>query len=377
MPVGTLTARGAELLRLAHERPDLTRAEAARALGTGTGTTADLVARLAGAHLLDERPAAPGGRGRPTRHLVPHPTGPLVIGVVVRHEDWRAAAVELGGALVAGEHGTRDGCDGATVLRAVRAATGRLRRRWPGRVRGLGVAVPGLVHDGHVLDAPILGWRDLDLRAALAADGEAFVAGNDATLAAVGEARRGAATGAAVHLHLHVDAGLGGAVTTGGRPLEGAHGLAGEFGHVPFGDPAVRCPCGARGCWGTTLDGSAFARALGEVPPRDPVSYAQRALDRAAGGDEDALRAARAVGTALGRGTGGLVNALDADLVTLGGLAARLLQVVPDQVRGACEDGLVRFRRSPPPPLVAAALGDEGPLTGAAELVWSQLWELL
>ncbi|WP_432488244.1 ROK family protein [Kineococcus sp. SYSU DK018] len=373
--MGTLTARGEELLRLAHERPDLTRAEAARTLGTGTGTTADLVARLTSAHLIDERPAAPGGgRGRPTRHLVPHRAGPLVLGAVVSHEDWAVGAVALGGAPVATERGTHDGGDGTAVLRAVRAAAVRLRRGAPGRVRGLGVAVPGLVHDGHLLDAPILGWRGLDLRAALAAEGEVFLAGNDATLAAVGEARRGAAAGAAVHLHLHVDAGLGGAVTTGGHPLEGAHGLAGEFGHVPFGDPAVRCPCGAHGCWGTTLDGTAFARALGEPPPGDPVSYARRALERAAAGDEDALHAARAVGTSLGRGAGGLVNALDADLVTLGGLAARLLAVVPDEVRGACEDGLMRSRRSAPPALVPAALGDDGPLTGAAELVWSQLW---
>ncbi|NAZ88671.1 ROK family protein, partial [Kineococcus indalonis] len=325
--------------------------------------TADLVARLAGERLLDEHPAAPSGtRGRPTRHLVAHPGGPLVLGAAVSHEDWRVAVLQLGGTPLATERGTHDGRDGAAVLHALRAAAARLHRRSPGRVRGLGLAVPGPVRDGHVLDAPILGWRDLDLRAALPAGtggappGEhVFVAGNDATLAAVGEARRGAATGAAAHLHLHVDAGLGGALTTGGHPLAGARGLSGEFGHVPFGDPAVRCPCGARGCWGTTVDGSALARTLGDPSPGDPVSYARRVLDRAAAGDEHALTAARAAGTALGRGTGGLVNALDVDLVTLGGLAARLLQVVPEEVRGACTEGLMRFRRDAPPALVPAA----------------------
>lgn len=374
--MGTLTARGAQLLRLAHERPGLTRADAARALGAGTGTTADLVARLTGEHLLHERPAPPSGsRGRPTRHLVAHPAGPLVLGAAVSHEDWRVTAVELGGGLLGTERGTHDGRDGTAVLRAVRAAAGRLRRRFPGRVRGLGLAVPGPVHDGHVLDAPILGWRALDLRAAAPAD--VFVAGNDATLAAVGEARRGAATGAAAHLHLHVDAGLGGALTTGGHPLAGARGQAGEFGHVPLGDPAVRCPCGARGCWGTTVDGTALARTLGDPAPGDPVSYARRVLDRAAAGEDGPLRAARAAGTSLGRGTGGLVNALDADLVTLGGLAARLLEVVPDEVRGACSEALMAFRRDTPPALLPAALGDDGPLVGAAEQVWSRLWDLL
>ncbi|NAZ88283.1 TetR/AcrR family transcriptional regulator [Kineococcus sp. T90] len=40
------------MLRLAHEHPGLTRAEAARALGTGTGTTADLVEAILDRHVL-------------------------------------------------------------------------------------------------------------------------------------------------------------------------------------------------------------------------------------------------------------------------------------------------------------------------------------
>ncbi|WP_309234128.1 ROK family protein, partial [Micromonospora sp. ATA51] len=37
----------------------------------------------------------------------------------------------------------------------------------------------------------------------------------------------------------------------GGRrdPVTGAHGAAGEYGHLPLGDRRRHCPCGARGCW--------------------------------------------------------------------------------------------------------------------------------
>jgi len=371
--VGTVTGRGRQLLALAHEEPGLTRAAAAARLGLSTGAAADLVTALTGAGLLDEEPvAAPGRRGRPTRRLTAHPAGPLVLAGVVTHESWRLAAVELGGRVLATAGGAHRGDDGGAVLRAVRAACRRLERRFPDRVRATGLAVPGPVRDGHLLDAPNLGWRALDLRA-VAPAGREVVAGNDATFAAVGEARRGAAVGTALAVHLRVDAGLGGAVTVAGTVLAGALGLAGEFGHMPFGDPAVACACGARGCWGTAVDGSALARALGDPPPEDVVTYAHRVLDRAAHGDARARAAVQEAGRALGRGIAGLANGLDPDLVTLGGLAEDLLRAVPDDVRAACTAGLMTFRRDDPPELAPAALGPDGPLVGAGEEAWSRV----
>jgi hypothetical protein len=71
------------------------------------------------------------------------------------------------------------------------------------------------------------------------------------------------------------------------------------------------------------------------------------------------------------------VNALDPDVVTLGGLGADLLAAAPDELDAACRAGLMRFRRATPPPVVPALLGEEGPLTGAAERVWERLWRQL
>jgi predicted NBD/HSP70 family sugar kinase len=201
------------------------------------------------------------------------------------------------------------------------------------------------------------------------------VADNDATLAAVAEQRRGAAAGARSSLHLLVDAGLGGALVDGGRLVGGAHGTAGEFGHLPLGDPAVGCPCGAHGCWGTAVDGGALARLLGEPHPGHPAGYARQVVARAAAGDGAARAAVGTTAAALGRGIAGLVNALDPEVVTLGGGAADLLAAAPDDLAGACRNGLMRIRRLDPPPVVPAGLGDAGPLVGAAELVWDRWLE--
>ncbi|MFD0482613.1 ROK family protein [Kineococcus sp. GCM10028916] len=373
---------GSELLRLTHLRPGLTRADAARELGTGTGTTAEIVVRLLADHLLSEGEASSEGRrGRPTRPLLPHPDGPLVLAAEITHEDWRLRVVELGGATLAEAGGPHPSHSPDPVLTAVRAAARTMLRRFPRRVRGAGLAAPGVVRDGHLLEAPLLGWRDVDLRTAWPRSpdlpAEAVLAGNDARCAAAAESVRGRAVGARLALHLHLDAGLGGALTADGELVDGAHGSAGEFGHLPFGDPARSCGCGARGCWGTALDGAAFARSLRQDEPHDPVAFSHRVLDRARRGDVEALRAVAEIATNLGRGIAGLVNALDADLVTVGGLAARLHDAAPDTVRAALEEGSMTLRRSTPPVLTSGAFGADGPLVGAAELVWSRSWDRL
>jgi len=261
------------------------------------------------------------------------------------------------------------GAGGAGAAAPLTAAIGQFRDRYAGRPRALGLSAPGTVSPDRRLDAANLEWRDVDLRT-LWPGPEVFVAGNDATLAASAESRRGAATGAAVALHLRIEAGLGGAVVDHGNVLIGATGAAGEFGHMPFGDPGVACPCGAQGCWGTAVDGSALARLLGRPTPRDQVTFARRVIASSA----DHQRAAVAtVARNLGRGIAGLVNGIDADLVTLGGLGVDLLAAAPDELREAYLGGLMAYRRDDPPPIVASALGDDGPIAGAAEEAWAAL----
>ncbi|WP_433558922.1 ROK family protein [Pseudonocardia xinjiangensis] len=367
-----MATRSTELLRVAHAHPGITRAAAARLLGVGTGAATEIVARLSQARLLAEVPAArSGARGRPTTVLVPHPHGPLVLAAAITHETWRVDAVEMGGQVLASDDGRHDGADWPTVAAALSASITAFRDRYADRPRALGLSVPGTVSPAHRLDAATLLWRDIDLHELWPA-APVFVAGNDATLAASAESRSGAAVGASVALHLRIEAGLGGAVVDHGNALIGATGAAGEFGHMPFGDPAIACPCGARGCWGTAVDGTALARLLGRPVPRDHVAYARRLITATA--PEPVERAAvRSVAGALGRGIAGLVNGIDADLVTLGGLGADLLAAARDDVDAAYRAGLMAYRRDNPPPILPAALGDGGPIVGAAGEAWSAL----
>src|ERR1700727_4074243 len=342
-------SRAGEVLAAIHAQPGIARAELTQGLGLSSGLASDLVASLVAGRWLSEgepRPRAEAGRGRPTRTLWPHPAGPLVAAVAIFHETWRIEIYELGGAVLdaLGEPHDRDR---ETVVRTVAAGLSVMFRRHGDRLRGIAVAAPGIVSGTRLVQAPNLGWDDVELAALRPAGAVVaevpFLAGNDANDTAIGELARGAAVGPDNALVLFMDSGVGGALIDSGRIVHGAHGMGGEFGHMPFGSRRVRCRCGARGCWNTELDGAALARALGEPEPEpaDEVTYSRSVLTAAQSGRRAERAAAGRAAAALGRGAAGLVNASDPELVVLSGLAAELLAAGPQRLRRAYRDGLM------------------------------------
>jgi predicted NBD/HSP70 family sugar kinase len=359
------------VLRAIHGQPGIARAAVGRDLGMTSGFVAETVARLARLQLLTERPAPrTGERGRPTTTLHPHPEGPLVAAAAIGHETWRVAVAELGGGeltRVERSH-TRDPGE---VLQAVATALGSARRSHGQRIRAVAVAVPGTTSGVHLAQAAGLGWRDVDLSVLwprTPAD-QPLLVGNDASFAAVAEAHRGAGASYGCVLHLFLDSGVGGAFVENGHPSLGATGTAGEFGHMPFGTPGRRCPCGATGCWNTSLDGAALARALDHPEPPDAVTYTHDILAaaRATPAPSPELAAVEQIARSLGAGAAGLVNALDPHVVTLGALGRDLLEVSGDVLNQAYLDGLMQFRRAAPPPILAATFGADAPLIGAID----------
>ena len=169
-------------------------------------------------------------------------------------------------------------------------------------------------------------------------------------------------------LYLAVEVGIGGVLVVDGQPLTGAQGESGEFGHVPFGSPELRCPCGATGCWDLEVDGRALARvARGGGRRRILVASRARACRRRRRAPPEESAAVAVVAGALGRGTGALVNALDPELVVYGGLAPDIHRVARPTLEAAFHEALMAHRRRRPPSIAASALGEDASLLGAAE----------
>jgi predicted NBD/HSP70 family sugar kinase len=359
----------AQLVGVVRAEPGITRAAAAQRMGIGSGGAAELVARMRQALLLDETPAPAQGRGRPTTVLGPHPDGPLVLAADLRATDWRLALAGIDGLPEVVAQSAYAGDKLNPVLNQLADAIGAVYRRNSKRLRAIAIAVAGTISDAKLVQFTSRGWHDVDLSGLTAkipdrADVRLLL-GNDATLAGLAEARTGAARSASTALYLIVAQGIGGTLVVNGETLVGAHGAAGEYGHIPFGDPTLVCPCGARGCWDLTVDGRALARHRGDKPPDDPVAYVHGLVGKR---DAATRSAFENIAVSLGRGTGALVNLHDPEVVTLGGVAAALRAAAPDAFSDAYRDALMAFRKESPPPVRDAEHGEDGPLYGAVAL---------
>jgi glucokinase len=291
---------------------------------------------------------------------------------------------------------------GTKLVAATVAADGRvlerLRRQTPandeeelvsslrGLVRQLGPALPvgvgiaGLVSaDGVVHYGPNIAVRDLDLAGALAPATDAEVAVvNDASAAALGEQRVGAAQAHEDVVMLTLGTGVGGGLVLGGELRVGVNGFAGELGHIIVEEGGRSCPCGNRGCVeayaaGTAIGLTARERLVDrsvESRLREVGDLTGKDVTRAAlAGDAFAQQVLSDAGAWLGVAIASLTNVFDPELVLLGGGAAVETSrwVVP-----AAEQALARRIIGSgwriPPPIELAALGDDAGMVGAALL---------
>ena len=116
---------------------------------------------------------------------------------------------------------------------------------------GIGIGVPGPVDDeGNVNCCTNLGWGVFNIHNALGElTGLPIKAGNDANVAALGEAWKGGAVGCDNMVLATFGTGVGGGIVVNGKPVNGVHGAAGEIGHLTVNRHETEpCTCGKYGC---------------------------------------------------------------------------------------------------------------------------------
>lgn len=161
-----------------------------------------------------------------------------------------------------------------------------------------------------------------------AAAGRPIRFANDANCFALSEATDGAGAGAGIVFGVIVGTGCGGGIVIGGRLLEGARGIGGEWGHNPLPwaepdeHPGPTCWCGRKGCmemWasGTGLSGD-YKRRTGELVSGHEI------VARAALGEPAARTSLDRHASRLARGLAHIVNVIDPDVIVLGGGLSKL-----------------------------------------------------
>jgi glucokinase len=260
--------------------------------------------------------------------------------------------------------------EGARAVLAVVARLGReLRGRW-GDVAACGVGAAGVVDPagGTVVASTdtLIGWAGTPVVGELTSLlGLRVHVDNDVNAFALGEVAAGAARGRLHVLAVMVGTGIGGAILVDGRLWRGAHHNAGEVGHIPvpgFGDRP--CTCGGSGHLESVAAGPAMA-ARYHQRAGDAVSFTEVARRAEAGGGL-AADVVDEGGGVLGQLLAGLTNAIDPELVVVGGGVAQ-----PGGRYWSAAERHYRQHLLPAVgdvPLRPARLGKDAVLVGGAEL---------
>ncbi|MFD3656441.1 ROK family protein [Streptomyces sp. NPDC058620] len=320
------------------EAGEATRAGVAGRVGLTRAAVSSLVEQLIDSGFLTESGKTFSGQaGRPGTALKVARTGPAGLGVEINIDYVSVCVVDLAGTgrVRQTEHiDNRGAPPGEVVARAAGIAARTLdsAREQDLYPVGAALALPGLVSGGSVRQAPNLGWNQVPAeelfasalaglrpgRAALPVSSE-----NEANLAALAELWFGGLDKARSFLYLTGEIGVGGALVIGGELLRGAHGFAGEIGHVVVDPAGPECRCGSRGCLEQYAGQAALLRAAGiDEDTTGPVAELER---RARAGDARAVEAVAEAGRMLGRVLSGAVNLIDPEAVVLGGIYRSLM----------------------------------------------------
>lgn len=230
------------------------------------------------------------------------------------------------------------------------------------------VTVAGIIDasTGRVVTSTNMPWLErVDLAGELAARiGVPGVAVQDGVAAATAEAALGAGHGVDDVFVIALGTGIAGAHVLDGAVRRGAHGGAGEVGHIAAGDGRL-CSCGQRGCLEAYLGGRQIAALWDEargLPPgtAESAGGAKAVVAAADAGDADAIAILDRATTELGRSLLGIVATVDPALIVIGGgLAQARASILDPAVRKAVEGAT--FHQLPP--IVPAAFG-----------VWAGAW---
>ena len=331
------------LLNLVRERQPISRADLARAMGVARGTITALVNELLEEGLVREGETADAPRGRkPTLlHIRAHDR--LAIGVDVHRSATYVLINDFNGRVLAREQFQTP----ASPDELVEELLGRIPRlaaehAGVGECQGVGVVVPGVVdRHGRILNAPTLGWTDVDLRTPLqAALAFSVQVERDAVACALARMWLGDGSGGDLSsfVYLIVAQGVGTGLVVNGQVLRGRQYSAGEFGHVPLSMDGPLCSCGTRGCLEAYIsDTATVARYVESAgPASDPDPSELTVLDvvrRAEAGDEAAREAILVTGQYIALGVADIINVLNPAVVIVGGEIAAAWKMIEPVIR--------------------------------------------
>lgn len=200
-------------------------------------------------------------------------------------------------------------------------------------ILGLGISTSGLIdpQTGVCRYSPILGWRDVPIRAVLEQLLKMdVIVENDVNAFAYGFLLQESSAETQNLVCITTGPGVGAGIILNRRLYRGSCGGAGEFGHMTIDRNGPLCECGRRGCLEVLASDQflmARAREMGETGGSDLLqtmtedqTLSPSTLFYAAQlGDDAAKSLYRELGENLGCGVTDLINLFNPDRIVIGG----------------------------------------------------------
>ena len=260
------------------------------------------------------------------------------------------------------------------------AANGKLEEKGIAKeeVAGIGIGIPGPINEeGVVPHTANLGWgykevtRELEELTGLPCKG-----GNDANVAALGEAWKGGAAGYSNVVMVTLGTGVGGGIIIGEKIITGSNGAGGEIGHLHVDDNITGyCGCGNQGCLEqvasatgiTNLANQALAASDKPSVLRGGEVSAKTVFDAVKAGDELAIEVAERFGKYLGTALASITAIVDPQAIVIGGGVSKAGPIILEYIEKyyqkycfkSCRD--VKF--------ALATLGNDAGIYGCAKMV--------
>lgn len=310
----------------------LTRLEAGRRAGLSPAAVTKAVRPLLAAGYLAEDAGSGQGGGEDARPALGRPAGlirvngerALFAGVKVTGDEVIAVLTDLCCRVRLARRAPLPDRAAGPALAAIAALVRQLlahAAESDAPVTGLGIAVSGDVDraEGVVRYSPFLDWRDVPLaRLAAAACGLPVTVDNDVRALTVAEQWFGAGAGLRDFAVVTVGAGIGCGLVVHGRVVAGAHGVAGEIGHLVADPAGPRCHCGNRGCLEAVAGEAAIVARVRAVTGR-PVADGPEAAALAHQGVPGVREVYARAGAAIGRGIAAVANLFGPERVIISG----------------------------------------------------------
>jgi len=212
-------------------------------------------------------------------------------------------------------------------------------------ILGAGIGVPGAVNNrGIVAGCDNLGWGHFNFKDALEPLlGMRVVAGNDATVAALGECWKGGGQGYKSMVLVTLGTGVGGGIILDGKPVHGSTGAGGEIGHMVLNrNETAKCGCGKSGCVEQYCSATGIARltklALTETDTPSSLRdlekvVAKDVFDAAKSGDKLAQDVLEQVYAYMGEFIANICCVVNPEIVVFGGGVSKAGSVLLDGVK--------------------------------------------